>query len=166
MVTWSHHGYSVTMVTGSHHGNTVWLQFHEITMAIPLPRCIGEDDLHAAVGGVVCPLPFLSVAVPNIVGILLLKLESRVVDTRHEKLGLPIGCYANHTLPSSHNTAASSSLTLSGSIFLVNSVLQKASACSSVSPILLRKRPYCSRPKWRRWWSLRKDSCRCRMQGG
>lgn len=58
---------------------------HEITMAIPLPRCIGEDDLHAAVGGVVCPLPFLSIAVPNIVGILLLKLESRVVDTRHEK---------------------------------------------------------------------------------
>ena len=44
-------------------------------MAIPLPRCIGEDDLHAAVGGVVRPLPFFSIAVPNIVGILLLKLE-------------------------------------------------------------------------------------------
>ena len=74
-------------------------------MAIPLPWCIGEDDLHATVGGVVCPRPLLSVAVPNIVGILLLKLENKVVDTRREKLGLPIGCYVNHTLPSSRNTA-------------------------------------------------------------
>ena len=44
-------------------------------MAIPLPWCIREDDLCAAVGSVVCPLPLLPIAVANIVGILLLKLE-------------------------------------------------------------------------------------------
>ena len=43
-------------------------------MVVPLAGGIGEDDLHAAVGGVVGPLALLPVAVPHVVGILLVEL--------------------------------------------------------------------------------------------
>ena len=49
------------------------------TMVVPLAGRVGEDDLHAAVGGVVGPLSFLPIAVPHVVGILLVKLQKEVV---------------------------------------------------------------------------------------
>lgn len=58
-------------------------------------------------------------------------------------------------------------ITLSGSIFpLINSCFQNCNACSNVKPMPFRKRPYCIRPPWRRWWFSRKALCNCRMQGG
>lgn len=44
------------------------------TMVVSLARLVGEDDLHAAVGCVVGPLPLLAIAVADIVRILLVKL--------------------------------------------------------------------------------------------
>lgn len=58
-------------------------------------------------------------------------------------------------------------ITLSGSIFpLINSCFQNCNACSNVKPMPFRKRPYCIRPPWRRWWFSRKALCNWRMQGG
>lgn len=49
---------------------------------------------------------------------------------------------------------------------LINSDLQNCSAWSRVSPMPLRKRPYCMRPPWRRWWFSLRALCSCLMQGG
>ena len=60
-----------------------------------------------------------------------------------------------------------SKITLSGSIVpLINSCFQNCNACSKVRPMPLRKRPYCMRPPWRRWWFSRRALCNWRMQGG
>ena len=47
------------------------------TMMVPLAGSVGEDDLHAAVGGVVGSLALLPVAVPHVVGVLLVKLQKK-----------------------------------------------------------------------------------------
>ena len=60
-------------------------------MGIPLPWCIWLDDLCAAVGSVVCPLPLLPIVVANIVSIVFLKLEGWN-GTRQQHLYFYIGC--------------------------------------------------------------------------
>lgn len=58
-------------------------------------------------------------------------------------------------------------VTLSASTFpRMNSDLQNCRACSRVRPMPLRKRPYCIRPPWRRWWLSLRALCRCLLQRG
>ncbi len=45
------------------------------TMVVALAGSVGQDDLHAAVGGVVGSLPFLPKGVADIVRVLLVKLQ-------------------------------------------------------------------------------------------
>lgn len=59
-----------------------------LTVIIPLARCIGEDDLHAAVRCVVCPLAFLSVAVTDVVRVAFIKLIGGKTEKRQIKPAL------------------------------------------------------------------------------
>ena len=56
--------------------------------------------------------------------------------------------------------------TWSPSMILVNSERQNLIASSRDRPIPFRKRPYCCRPPWRRWWLLRSAVCSCCMHRG
>ena len=116
----------------------------ELTVMVSLAWIVGENDFEATVGSVVGPLALFTIAVSYIVCILLLKLwEQKQINTKSKVQHVPIIVY-----------------TFSGSIFLTNSALQKAIAWSSVSPMLLRNSPYCRRPKYLRWCSLRRVSYR------
>lgn len=58
-------------------------------------------------------------------------------------------------------------ITLSASTLpLMNSIFQNCSACSKDRPIPLRKRPYCIRPPWRRWWFSLRDWWSCLIHNG
>lgn len=48
-----------------------------LTMIIPLAWRIGQDNLHATERRIVCPLAFLSKAVPDIVRVTFIKLRRK-----------------------------------------------------------------------------------------